>query len=267
VTMADDQPSTNSPVAPPAVEPPTLDTAAIVMTGRHGGPWDMYLTEPAEVERLLGGRLLAAFLRCFVGIDKILTLEQAIGLNRDHVGYENPGGERNLALLASMLTGIMHEMGYALQELKDAGADAVVAEYPQFWDPLEELRAKWHTRQDTRRHTSEVRNQLAFHLGFPKTYAAGLKRAVEVDPRRLHLAKMGAPENRFGAYFHGARAVLGWGMRINNDELGDVIHQTRDGHEQVPTLLYQLFRVVLAKSGIRYIDQRQREPAAGAGGK
>jgi hypothetical protein len=68
----------------------------------------------------VGHRLLAAFLKCFVGVDRLLSLEQLMVMNSRAQTEDSVAYTRNLRLIVQLLAATAYETGIALQEISNA---------------------------------------------------------------------------------------------------------------------------------------------------
>jgi len=71
-----------------------------VFSGSVDGDWRVSLVNPQAIVHVVGRAVFAAFLKCFVATDRVMTLEQMLQLNSLHVAKDSPARNRNLQVLA-----------------------------------------------------------------------------------------------------------------------------------------------------------------------
>jgi hypothetical protein len=221
-----------------------------LLTGaKRDAPWQLRLTEPAEVAKLIGEELLASFLKCFVGVDKILTYEQCFMWNAENLPSDSIASTRNLHVLSSATATTMYELKNALQDLKNAKVESKMTDTSN-WAPLDRLRARWFKHPNV----SEIRNELGAHLGKVETYKKGL--AVLINEPEVILLTSDDARCRSGQFI-GALDTLLRGLRIDNAEFKAALEEMSEAaHKQIHPLVTAAFLDVLETAGIPIDDQR-----------
>jgi hypothetical protein len=154
--------------------------SVIVMEGTKDGPWHLDLSNPRAIADRVGPKLLAAFMPCFVGADRINSLMNLYLLNAKHGGSdESHSSKRNSWFLQIIAAGTMYELGAALVTLSDmhlgGPGDPIVGKLSS-WEGIREIVRRWSKNT---RLARAVRNQLSHHLGDLRGYESGLVRLRE----------------------------------------------------------------------------------------
>lgn len=226
-------------------EPRTL----LLFQGSRSGRWYMHLNNPSDFSRRIGKNVLAAFMKCFVGADRLTTivhLLQLIGL--DGAKENSIAFNRNLFLLATLMSGSLYEFTSALQELTGTKIGLVLKKESS-WQKLSEIRSRWQ-KQDAK----EVRHQLAHHLGDKELYLKGL--GEQLKNRRLQLyAATG--RNPVQGIFEGALSTLTLGLSLDVTDYTKLLDSSTTDAVQVPNLLLDVFTLILRNAGIGIDDDRE----------
>jgi hypothetical protein len=227
---------------------------AVHYVGSASGPWRIEFIEPEAVRNLVGARLFALFMKCFVGADRIVALDQLLRISRREQGIDSPEALRNQMLAFWLIAGTMHELGSALQELCSAKVVMKMRRKRAVWGPLNKLRAEWNTSV----MGSLMRNQLGHHLGETQLYEAGISEAIRRRPRRLRFL------DASGSAYHDGRYMLAWdaihlGLNIEVKDLSKFMGRTKKAHEALPERLTAAFFEVLRTVGVP-VEDRRSEP-------
>jgi len=225
------------------------NTAALVARGSKSGRWHLDLEAPSEFTRLFGEDALIAFARCFVGIDRVVSLRNLYVLNAKHGGTDGSyAKERNTGLLMVLLVGTMHELGKALARLKDVVGKSVGPSASN-WAKLMEIRRRWHDR----RIGKAIRDDMAHHLGKAGVFKAGLAAATGQPSARLYSAD--GPAMKDGAF----EAPWDWvmfGLGLGSPEDSELVNHLAKDVADVPEVLLSLFQEVVSMRGIPIEDRR-----------
>jgi hypothetical protein len=220
-----------------------------VMVHSAGQAQEICLHNPLGIADKLGRPVLAAFLKCFMGVERILTFEHLMYLNNEASKAPSITDEhsftRNLMILGFLLQGTMYEVGEALQDLCSAkvAADPTIR---SAWAPLDALRAQCH-KDD---YASTIRNNFSHHLGERDAYELGIEQLVvnngkdplvlyETNGGRRHTGRYAAPwDALFSAH------------NIQDNEIDEFIKRSQQAHNNLPDLVFEFFRAVLDARGI-----------------
>jgi hypothetical protein len=211
------------------------------------GPQQMRLHNPRGIADKLGHDVLAAFYKCFMGVERVLALEHLMFINNkaSTTGLDPLVDEhaflRNATLLGMLLAGTMHEVGEALQQLCDTKIAANQA-LRDSWAPLNKLRKEWNKSP----YGSKIRNSFAFHLGEIGDYKAGIKLLKE-DPALLYETNGG---KRFAGRYHVMWNTLFKAHSVMNEEIAPFINKTQAAHRDLPDLVFAFFREVVDTRGV-----------------
>lgn len=141
----------------------------LVARGREGA-WRSDLGEVADVMRLLGERTVAAFLKCLVGTDRLMTLAQFQGFSEERLPVDSPAAQRNRLVTTVLLVGTFHELGKALGELRGELCGRGPLQGDALWAPLNEIAKRWNDHPAGKR----IRNGAGHHLGELEMYVDGI---------------------------------------------------------------------------------------------
>jgi hypothetical protein len=222
-----------------------------VFSGSVDGDWRVSLVNPQAIVHVVGRAVFAAFLKCFVATDRVMTLEQMLQLNSLHVAKDSPAQNRNLQVLAFLMAGTLYELGDALQELCDAKVYEKLSDKSS-WTPVNEARARWHKNK----LMSKFRNQLGHHLGDPDVYTKGLDAMLQGNADLL-LAR-GRGRARHSDEYPGAWDALFQGTDIDEAAFQQGLLLTKTTHLELPDQLLAVFAEVLDSCGIPVLDQRSK---------
>lgn len=210
------------------------------------------LLEPNDlgaVADAIGRTMFAAFLKCFVGLDRIVSLEQFLALNHEHLDHDSVAHERNLRNIVFLLGGAAYELGKALEHLHKAGIAGRLPD-PSAWRDLDKLRRQWNGNQ----LLSRLRNDHAHHFGELTDYAAGVS-ALIADGSWSPLI-VGDGQRRHEVQYSLAIDALFRGTNLQLEELEVMARETRAAHESLPGLVEELFLQVAEASGVQ-VERRE----------
>jgi hypothetical protein len=227
---------------------------SILASGSRDGRWQFRAVDLGVVVSAVGTRLFAACMKCFVGVDRLMTFEQMLVFNMRELNLESIAYTRNLRVLVMMLAGTLHELGDALHELNTALALRRLGDLPS-WKPLYDRRRLWTGNAGLRK----ARNQMAHHLGDSALYDAALNARVAA----------GTAENciyhRDGTKRQDGEGELGWalllrGLDMPEEQLMALLETTRARHEDVPDLMAQFFGDLLERCGVEIENRMEASP-------
>jgi hypothetical protein len=239
--MHEQNPTSGDPAAPsPQPNPPRV----VIFGDRNAH--EIRLHNPQGIADAIGPKVLGAFLKCFMGVERIVTFEHLIYLNEQ--ARKQPGPEadeqsfdRNNLTLAMMLAGTMYEIGEALQQLCNAKV-AVDPKLRQAWAPLDMLRKEWNTDK----YAAMIRNGFVFHLGDIDKYTEGVAK-LTMDPAILFET---TGSMRVSGRYHAPWNALFKAHKIVDEEIEPFVKRTQKAHVELPEFLYAFFRAALDARGV-----------------
>jgi hypothetical protein len=225
-------------------------TPRLVYRRTPNGVYSIVITEPKEISVLVGDRLFAALLKCFLGSDRLLSLEDLLAVSSKHHEQDSISYDRNLRLLVLLLAATLFELGEALQEL-NAARVVDKMKNPAVWNPLNDLGKSLRGNNLFRR----LRHQLGHHLGDAQLYDDGLHKVLARDDRELVF------ERADGRLRHGGECVLAQhvveaGLGIKPDTLKELIEFTQKSHKELPDHLVAVFAEVLKTAGVEVVMEK-----------
>jgi hypothetical protein len=220
------------------------------LVARAGTPSLIEIEGLTEVADRIGRDLLAAFLKCFEGIDRLLSLEDLLVLNNKLEPSSPIRYTRNLRLLVRSLGATMYEVAEALQELCWARVVEKMTDR-DLWDPVNELRGRW--RGDPR--LASLRNELGFHLGKIELYRTGLLKLLDVGEDHVFAKRDG--DLRHEGEFSIASECLTVGHGMSLDDHREITDMTWEAHSELPDQLFLVWVDVLKTAGIEVTDESQ----------
>ena len=232
---------------------------SIRVSGSRDGRWQLRAIDLGVVVSAVGTRLFAACMKCFVGVDRLMTFEQMLVLNVRELKVESIAYTRNLRVIVMMLAGTLYELGDALQGLNSALAQRELGDLPS-WKPLNDRRKLWTNNANLRK----ARHQMAHHLGESGLYEGAL----------TSLAVAGAGEDCIyhcdGTKRQDGETELGWalllrGLDIPEEQLMALLAITRSGHEDLPDLMAQFFDDLFERCGVVIENRMEASPREEAG--
>jgi hypothetical protein len=215
------------------------------MPYRASGKWGIRIRNPRTIAKAIDPDVLAAFYKCFVGIDRLLSLEHLIYVSQldyasRHGGRDTPSAERNMHMLVLLLAGGLYELADAIQELTSMKCVHLVSDR-SIWHPINQFRKQWYKNA----YAARIRNGYAHHLGEISTFRAG----IDGSPDEVELICGDNPRR------HGARYIEPVNALMRGDELDDMdfdsfVKKTQRSHDTLPDAVWTLFNEVLSVAGI-----------------
>jgi hypothetical protein len=200
------------------------------------------------IANAIGERVLAAFYKCFVGVERIAAYEHLIHLNNycarrpdDHPETDQHGFDRNLRVLVTLMHGIMYEMGEGLQNLCNAQVVTRI-QNRELWMPLNKIRGDWHTEE----YAALVRNTFAHHLGEVEDYVRGIRHADAPAVAVLHVFN----RHRATGQYREPHDALLRAHNIQDQRHAEFVRAAFRDHVRLPELLQPLFEEVLRTCGV-----------------
>jgi len=226
---------------------------AVRFVGSKSDVWKIQIDNPKAVADAIGVEPLAAFYKCFVGVDRVVTLEHLLYLNEGFAKTEPDGRdsfafERNLSVLIIMLAGTIYEVANALQDLQSTTVVKNLKD-KSTWEPLNEMRKKWLNDP----MATTVRNGIAFHLGERNDYVKG----IENSPDPAILIEARTMKEKWSRFVAPWEALL-FGVGIKPGAMSDFeeyVKRLRAAHTELPLKIYPFFNAVLSEHGIKILDE------------
>ena len=124
------------------------------------GPWKLKLRNLARFDELFGRRVLTAFCRCFVHVDRLNSLISCMHTSEQYHGGDSVAYARDLNTLVWFTVGTLRELAHAIQHLRSALARCGRLDPESApWVTLRDLEQRWENDVYPR-----MRNQAAFHV-------------------------------------------------------------------------------------------------------
>lgn len=233
-------------------------TACVAYVGSPSA-WRLELRNPSAIAARVGDRVFAALLKCFCGIDRILTLEHLMHLvvtaERElppshPAAVDEAAYTRDRTHVGFQLASTLHEMGEALQQLCNVIGPSRELRELDTWAPLDAVRAQWHTQPIS----SQVRNQLGAHLGNREHYVAAVQ---HMTTETIMLYETTGDRRHFGRYT-GASELLFRELGIDGETFRTFVERQFRTHDQLPELFFAFLRDVLIARGVPIVDERVR---------
>ena len=155
---------------------------SITILAAADGRFAFELIRAPEIVEKIGLETFSAFMKCFVGIDHVVSIQQLYRLNRAHVPVDTIGHVRNWRRLIFSIASAVYELGDAINELSQTKVYSKMRDKTK-WTKLNEIRARWYKNPKL----GIMRNQIGYHLGDLDTYKRGVTGAI--SRRRVFLAK------------------------------------------------------------------------------
>ncbi len=203
---------------------------------------EFWLIGAREVVEGIGAPLFAAFLKCFNGSDRLLTLEHFV-VQTMELPEDSLHQRRNLRLLGFYLASTMSESGEALQELCNAQVVTKMTNR-NLWNPLNAWRARWQGDGLVRR----FRNTFGFHLGPVSLYEAGVSKMLD-ESNDLLFARLDRPRRHDGEFVLGHDALFR-GFDLQSEDLERIVAMANEAHTNLPDALMAAWIDVLETAGI-----------------
>jgi hypothetical protein len=221
----------------------------VIATGRYSDTWRVDLAEFPEIAKRVGEDVFVAFMRCFVGADRLKSLIHFYIAAKEK--YGGPAAERNFHTSWLLMVGALHELGEALQGLNATRVHLRLRNQSR-WRPLERLRKKWYTHPVA----SRVRNQAGFHLGSLHVYKRGLailgNTCVDAPLRmghgKGHLASFA--RCAWDIHFSGFAGADGDKPELQMDQMKQLMVDAGVTHRKLHPALEAFFLAVLKDAGI-----------------
>lgn len=139
--------------------------------------WSIEARDFSKFLDILGVDVVAAFARCFVHADRLVSLT-SFGYNNSKVYAEgSPAFHRNLQTMVWFVVGTLRELALSIRELRTALARRGLLDPNSApWVKLRDLETRWEDDPFYR----EMRNKVAFHVD-PTEITKGLEALREQD--------------------------------------------------------------------------------------
>ncbi len=140
------------------------DTVAVKLLriDDENGEWHIEIHNFEGFREKLGPDLLTCFCRCFVHLDRLISMVVLVKCSEKEFGGNSPAFERDLMTSAVFIAGTLREFGKAVYTLSKClrARDLDTVTESKSWTNLNELSLQWHTNEFLR----EFRDQRAFHV-------------------------------------------------------------------------------------------------------
>lgn len=213
--------------------------------------WVVTLENAREIDSRIGRQLFAAFLKCFIGADRLLALEQFMMFT---VGLKDGASKRrNLRAISVLLSSSLVEVAEGLDALNSAQVTKAMRN-ASLWEPLNAKRKLWLNDKSFR----EIRNSLGNHFGETARFQAGLNDLLTAESDLVFAVGDGPLR-------HDNEYTLPWNalfkaMGLNLDDHRRVLERTQSGYTELPEELWAVWADVLSNAGVPIQHEEQRAP-------
>lgn len=181
----------------------------------------------AKFDEVLGTEVLAAFSRCFVHTDRLLSLISFAHISNQTYGEKSTAFGRDLHTMVWFTIGTLRELALAIQGLRAAFAKkGILNQDGEPWLKLREIEDRWNNDEGFRK----VRDRAAFHVD-PEVMTLGVHALVK-DVRDVELFK-GDDEGQIHGSFTLGTTVLHNGLGWNLEDYGRFLEQVSTDHGAV----------------------------------
>jgi hypothetical protein len=205
--------------------------------------WQLRLQGARELCARVGHDLVAAFLKCFEGVNRVLALEHLMVFNARSLPPASVAGERNLRVLVFFAASTLYELGAGLQQLCNMRVVDKMND-KSAWAPVNKLRKVWVA--DKRLKT--LRNTFGFHLGELDHYRAGIAARLAASDTQLYAR--GEGRKRHGSDYVFPFDALLAGAKIEDDWVQAVAEMAWQAQTELPDQLHAVWVEVLRTAGV-----------------
>ena len=205
------------------------------------GPWKFELRNLARFDELFSRRVLNAFCRCFVHVDRLNSLISCMHTSEQHHGRDSVAYTRDLNALVWFTVGTLRELARAIRHLRSALARCGRLDPESApWVALRTLEERWENNQYRR-----MRDQAAFHVD-EEVIERGLNELVDDDD--VTLAEGDGPRHVDSRLTLGFLALHN-GLDLDLDGYGEFLEVVMADHGAAGKAIQDAF--VLAAEAIR----------------
>lgn len=236
----------------------TVSSPAFVFRGTKER-WQLTIDGARSLRDRLGPALLASFLKCFLGLERLTSLVDLLLVAQQALPADGVRHRRNTRLLAFLLQSTLVEIAEALDGLNKNRVVFAMAD-PSTWAPLEAKRKLW--LNDTRLRL--VRNGVGHHLGAAADFQEGLDAllrdsdtlifAVGEGERRIDDEQRLAWDALLRGLGHGAR------QKMDLADHKHVVTISQQGASEFAVELWSVWTSVLDHAGVSYLREESLLP-------
>ena len=206
-----------------------------------GGPWEFKLQNLGRFDRALGRRVLNAFCRCFVHVDRLNSLISCMYTSEKYHGGTSVAYTRDLSTLAWFTVGTLRELAGAIQHLRGALARSGRLDPESTpWVTLRDIERRWETDEYRR-----MRNQVAFHVD-EDVIERGLNELVE-DEDDVTLGEGHGPKDIDGRLTLGYLALHN-GLGLDLDGYRQFLQVVKEDHGTAGKAIQEAFVLAARQS-------------------
>ena len=177
--------------------------------------------------RRFGSDLVANLLRVHAGANRVISLQDFVRLNTEHIANGSVEHERNLHFAALQILGVFRETAVALGHLNGTGIKRVLTD-PTPWLALQSMQRRWS------RHVPEhFRSSVLFHLGFPHDVRVALERKINKSPYMV-LFENDLTDEHLSFRFSAGEDLLLMASGLRLEDIEDIVE---DSLEDMKTIL------------------------------
>lgn len=163
----------------------------VFLEDRVTGRWSVDVRDFPRFLEALGPDVVAAFARCFVHTDRLVSLTSFAYHSLKEYAEKSPAFGRNLQTMVWFVVGTLRELALAIRDLRGALAKRGILDIQSPpWLKLRQLEDRWENDPFYR----DMRNKVAFHVD-PETIEKGLA-ALAGQPAVVVVQGEGAKQDR-----------------------------------------------------------------------
>ncbi len=223
---------------------------------RDGVLWKLETRDVPRLRKMVGDRLLVAFVRAFNAADRFETFMHMLMLNNDHLEQGSVPHARNQRTLSFLMHGTLYEAVDALNSLSVNGIKGVVGTDNRPWQRLDTMRKYWASRP----LLPKVRHSLAHHLGDREDIEAGMDTFNVFDA--LSICENDGTGKRLENAYPIAITLLLAGLGCSMEDFRAFVERAFDDHNSFGEDVTLLFCDVLRLKGVRLLRVADEEVLA-----
>ena len=234
-------------------------TAATLRLVRHPETDErsIELLNLAKFDEALGTEVLAAFARCFVQMDRLLSLVSFAYISSEKYGDKKTAFGRDLHTMVWFTVGTLRELALAIQYLRsELRKKDLLKPQTEHWLKLREIEGRWNNDPAFRK----MRDKAGFHVD-EDVMVDGVKALVK-DVRDVELFKGDNEKQVRGSFTFGTTVMyngLGW---ENLDHYGRFLETVSADHGDVVTALQHALIEVTEAVGIEVVSNGRASAGA-----
>lgn len=227
-------------------------TAAALRLIEHPGSQErsIELVNLAKFDQALGTAVLAAFARCFVHTDRLLSLVSFAYISNEKYGEKTTAFGRDLHTMVWFTIGTLRELALAIQYLRsELKKKDLLKPNTAHWLKLREIEDRWNNNPAFKK----MRDKAAFHLD-EDVMISGVQALVK-NVRDVELLKADNEKQVHASFTFGTTVMyngLGWD---DLDQYGRFLEAVSTDHGDVVTAVQHVLIEVTEAVGIEVLQK------------